>query len=341
MNHVAIGRLAIIITFGRRASFGSVGYDRPRYRTVRRAQLESVFPHHSTGDSRAPYGCGCRYPPYSDWVRGNAAPVTWPQSVTHLDRQLDNDRTRRPPAVSNPSSISQTGPEVSNNYSDPYGLPAIRDRGLQVTAPRKLVQDRGCQVDRPMMADQSVCPDLAHLAVAPAPYRPVQSFRPPRAIRRFDVFGRARSIRGTRRFAPTPPEIDAPDGQSSPEITHEVDAPPRFYPIPSRLLPMIDAPPLFRPPYPPRPFGEVPPPPKTDPHFIPVPAGIHAVYPTAAVSIRSQPKLNRPVRRTPSVRRPGNQAPRTLSPNALMRRLAVILATRPEINTIDWHKFIH
>ena len=36
-------------------------------------------------------------PPYSAWVRVNAAPLTWRQLVAHLDRQLDNDRARRPP----------------------------------------------------------------------------------------------------------------------------------------------------------------------------------------------------------------------------------------------------
>ena len=45
--------------------------------------------------------------------------------MTHLGRQADNARTRRHPAVPNPSSISQSGPAVSNNVAAPNVGPRL------------------------------------------------------------------------------------------------------------------------------------------------------------------------------------------------------------------------
>ena len=92
-----------------------------------------------------------------------------------------------------------------------------------------------------------------------------------------------------------------------PGSTHEVDGPPRFYPIPSYVLPLLADLSRFRPP--PPPFGDVPPPSEADPIRIPAPTGIRAVYPAAAMLFRSRPETNHPVRRIPPIRLPGNRRP--------------------------------
>ena len=139
-------------------------------------------------------------------------------------------------------------------------------------------------------------------------------------------------IRESQILAAVPPEIEIAVDQFPPETTHEVDGPTRLYPIHSHLLSLLQTPPRFRPP--PSPFGPVPDPPNHRPGYISVPPGIRAVFTTGTELLRSQPEMNHPPRPIPKVapRRPG-EIP-SLDHEAVMRRWAILLDERPEINPI-------
>ena len=238
--------------------------------------------------------------PYRDWARGNAAPISRKTAATHLDRQSGNARTRRFPHGPNYSPSRAADASAANTVVIPH-FPHREERpGMPSPRPhRKIIQDTGCQVDRPGRMDKSGSPDVCHLEVSPVLYRAGSSFQPPWPRRRCDVLGRFGAIRGARWIAHTPPEIDAPENQSPPERTHEVDGRPRFRTIPCYMLPLRADPPRFRPPSPP--FDAVPPPPDDDPQYIPVPPGTRAVYTTAAMTLRRQPEMIRPARRSPPI----------------------------------------
>ena len=144
-----------------------------------------------------------------------------------------------------------------------------------------------------------------------------------------DQFG---AIRDTLCPTPTPLGIEVPANQFPPETTHEVDAPPRLYPNPpefSDAIPRTGR--LFRPP-PAFPIDPRPEPPTAGPHYAPVPPGIRAVFTTEAMLLRSQPETNHPIRRThPLAPRVGG-SPATLDPEAVVRRLAILLDARHEVN---------
>ena len=129
---------------------------------------------------------GCRLdvavrpsPPYRDWARGGSGPTTWRAAVTHLGRQPGDARARRFPAHVDPSSSSKIPPsDTTARSTSPVRL-ITRDRECQVWPRRKLIVDRGCQVDPPSMADQEVGPDSRHPEAPMFRYRSVLSLHPP------------------------------------------------------------------------------------------------------------------------------------------------------------------
>ena len=247
-------------------------------------------------------------PTFLDWVRNDAEPLTWRHLATHLGRQMGNDRTRRPPASSDPSPCSAPFPPDGIPVPTPPNRSSTRDQACQISPPRKLIQDAACQSGCSIMVDSGASPDLTHLGVSLVPIRPVTSYLPPG--RRF-VLTRSKILMRFRMFVwamPTPPEIETPAEQSHPESTREVNGPPLFYPIPPQLMEQLTRPPRTR--HPPFPVEDFPPPPAVDLWYIPVPPGIRAGYTTEAMLLRSQPEMNRPRRRIPP--RPARVLPATI-----------------------------
>ena len=177
-----------------------------------------------------------------------------------------------------------------------------------------------------------VGPDLIHLETTLGRYRPFWFYHPPLPVRRLDVADENGVIREVRIFAATPPEIELPMNQFPPETTHGEDGPVRLYPIPPHMLPLLNDPPRFRP-HPP--LGAVHAPPIHAPGYIPVPPGIRAAYTDPVVFLRAKSEMNHHPRALPTAvaRRPGESP--TLDPEEIMRRWAVALDGRPEINLIS------
>ena len=72
--------------------------------------------------------------------------------------------------------------------------------------------------------------------------------------------------------------------------------------------------------------------PTLDPHYAPVPPGIRAVFTIESMLLRSHPEMNHPIRRIPPLPPLAGGSPATLDPEAVVRRWAILLDARREVN---------
>lgn len=254
-------------------------------------------------------------PPYRTWVKDNLAPVTWSTAVTHANRMVDRFRGGPVTHEKSSSSTDQIPPsKPSKSFADQFCQAGVCS-----------VSESSCQTIQARTEDVGVGPDLIHLITTLVPYRSVESFHKPWPVVWVTVFDERGVIHGTRWTMPTPVEDQILLNVFPPETTHE------FPQVATTIHPTFVARvfPKVRPPPPPFPRPE---PPAERPGYVPVPAGIRAVFTTPAALLRSQPEMNHPRRQIAPRVREGMQALSDLNVVDIANRWALRLDNNPEIN---------